>query len=326
MNAVALAIDEARALAGSIDVPEELPPSWRDGRSIAHLSPSAVNRFLLCPEDYRRYYLIGERPPASPAMICGKAVDKCLEQIYRLRIDGHEPGVGDALELYDAGWQDVVDGEQNGVQFTDDDPEDITRAIGRQGVEQFLSEIDPQLGTAVSTQREVVLTVSPSARWIVKGYIDLETEGGIDTVAPVDEATGEKGEPYQEQLGECVVDLKVKGKLIYRGQADTDLQASTYLLARAIEGRAADAFRFAQVGKPGKNRKQMSTSLVTTRRTRRQLRTTLVRYAQAAASIRAMYDAFGAERPWQFAEPTSWKCSQRYCSHWSRCPAGGGAL
>ncbi|MCA1679941.1 MAG: PD-(D/E)XK nuclease family protein [Actinobacteria bacterium] len=293
---------------------------------MAHLSPSAVNRFVLCPEDYRRYYLIGERPPASPAMICGKAVDECLGQIYRSRIDGQQPELSDALELYDAGWQAVLDGERNGVQFTDEDPEDITRAIGRQGVEKFWAEIDPQLGTPLSVQREIALSISPAARWIVKGYLDLETVGGTDTVTPVDEATGEKGDPYQEQLHECVVDLKVKGKLVHQGQADTDLQASTYLLARAIEGRAADAFRFAQVGKPGKNRKQMTTALVTTRRTRRQLRTTLVRYAQAAASIRAMYDTFGAERPWQFADPTAWKCSGRYCSYWSRCPAGGGAL
>lgn len=65
----------------------------------------------------------------------------------------------------------------------------------------------------------------------------------------------------------------------------------------------------------------MTTALVTTGRTRRQLCTTLVRYAQAAASIRAMYDTFGAERPWQFSDPTGWKCSGRYCSHWSRYPS-----
>ena len=218
MNAVATTADEAGALARSIDVPEELPPSWRDGRPIAHLSPSAVNKFVLCPEDYRRYYLIGERPPASPAMICGKAVDHCLGQIYRSRIDGQQPELSDALQLYDAGWQVVLDGEKNGVKFTDEDPEDITRAIGRQGVERFWSEIDPQLGTALSVQREIVLSVSPAARWIVKGYIDLETVGGTDTVAPVDEATGEKGEPYQEQLHECVVDLKVKGKLVQQAR------------------------------------------------------------------------------------------------------------
>ena len=66
-------------------------------------------------------------------------------------------------------------------------------------------------------------------------------------------------------------------------------------------------------------------SLVTTRRSAGQLRTALVRIAQAASQIATYYERFGPDEPWGFADPAGWKCSARYCAHHRRCP-GGGAL
>jgi hypothetical protein len=68
----------------------------------------------------------------------------------------------------------------------------------------------------------------------------------------------------------------------------------------------------------------MSAALLTTQRTRGQLRSSLARVALAASQIDACYQRFGPDRPWGFADPTSWKCSPRYCSHWDGCPGGAG--
>ena len=55
-----------------------------------------------------------------------------------------------------------------------------------------------------------------------------------------------------------------------------------------------------------------------------QLRGTLARIAQAASQIAALYERFGPDEPWGFADPIGWKCAPRYCRHHARCPGGAG--
>ena len=59
--------DSATALAARIAVPRRLPARY-DGQPLRHLSPSSYTRFLLCPEDWRRHYLLGERFAPNGAM------------------------------------------------------------------------------------------------------------------------------------------------------------------------------------------------------------------------------------------------------------------
>ena len=121
------------------------------------------------------------------------------------------------------------------------------------------------------------------------------------------------------------MDYKVKGgDAINQAKADRDPQASLSLAGRWLEGQPADQFVFAQVLRPGRRRKGMSTSLVRTTRTVGQLRATLARIALAASQIHAHSEQLGADRPWGFADPTGWRCSPRYCEHWAGCPGGAG--
>jgi cell filamentation protein len=55
-----------------------------------------------------------------------------------------------------------------------------------------------------------------------------------------------------------------------------------------------------------------------------QLRGVLARLALAASQIAACYERYGPDQPWGFADPTSWKCSPRFCHAWASCPGGKG--
>lgn len=158
---------------------------------------------------------------------------------------------------------------------------------------------------SANNQRE---TGRDSLEWTVLCYLDLETL---------------KQQPGGEPIP-AVVDFKVKGSPIGQDQADSDPQAGLYLAGRWLEGSPATGLLFAQIVKPGKRRKQMSASLVGTRPTPGQLRGVLARLALAASQIAGAHERYGPDQPWGFADPTSSKCSPRWCVHWSGCPGGAG--
>jgi hypothetical protein len=122
----------------------------------------------------------------------------------------------------------------------------------------------------------------------------------------------------------AIVDYKVKTTPLSQQRADHDPQASLYLAGRWLEADPASEFSFAQIAKPGRRRKQISATLITTTRTPGQLRGALARIAQAASQIHACHERYGPDGPWGFADPSGWKCSTRYCHHHARCPGGAG--
>ena len=79
----------AAALAARIQIPRRLPIR-HDGEPLRHLSHSSYTRFLLCPEDWRRHYLKGERFPATGPMFLGGSVDAALTAYYQRILDHHD--------------------------------------------------------------------------------------------------------------------------------------------------------------------------------------------------------------------------------------------
>jgi hypothetical protein len=128
----------------------------------------------------------------------------------------------------------------------------------------------------------------------------------------------------QINLSDCGVAPECRQLPRSDNRADSDPQAGLYLAGRWLEDYPADELRFAQIAKPGKRRKNMAPSLAPTSRTTGQLRAVLARLALAASQIGACYERYGPDQPWGFADPTSWKCSPRYCHAWARCPGGRG--
>jgi len=84
-------------LAARIHIPTRLPVRY-DGQPLRHLSHSSYSKFLLCPDDWRRHYLKGERTPPSAAMFLGARVDDALTSYYRRRVEHGETLTLDQLQ------------------------------------------------------------------------------------------------------------------------------------------------------------------------------------------------------------------------------------
>ncbi|HET6864722.1 MAG TPA: PD-(D/E)XK nuclease family protein [Solirubrobacteraceae bacterium] len=300
----------AADLAARIALPVKLPER-HDGEPLRHLSPSSYSLWVSCPEAWRRRYIKGEKPPPSGSMFLGSRVDDALSAYHRRILEhGDRLALGQLLDLYREMWQAELDAEREkrGIDWHEDLPERAAFELGRQAIELAMAELVPHLGEPVEVQRRLEFTLAPGLEWTVLCYLDLET---------VKPQAG--GDPIH-----AVVDFKVKGSPIGQDQADSDPQAGLYLAGRWLEGRPAKGLLFAQIAKPGKRRKQMSASLIGTTRTAGQLRGVLARVALAASQIAAAYERYGPDRAWGFADPTGWKCSPRWCSHWRHCPGGAG--
>ena len=315
MSAVAAPTPAARPptgaeLAARIQIPRRLPIRY-DGERLQHLSHSSYSKFLLCPDDWRRHYLKGDRTAPSAHMFLGGRVDDALSTYYRHQLTHGEHLTLDQLQdAYRDHWVNELDAEQSklGISWDYELDEQGAFQMGLQAVELTFRELVPRLGRPVAVQRELSYALAPGLEWTIQGFLDLETVRADDS-----------GEAVP-----AIVDYKVKNTLHSQLKADHDPQAGLYLAGRWLAGQPAEHFAFAQIGKPGKRRKTMNTSFVVTRRTVSELRATLVRMAQAASQIAALYERYGPDEPWGFADPSGWKCSHRYCGHYTRCPGGGG--
>ena len=301
----------AAALASRIEIPRRLPPRSDDGEPIRHLSHSSYALWVTCKDAWRLRYLQQRREPTSGAMFLGSRVDDALTLYHRRILEhGNRLDLAQVIDAYRDLWRTTLEAEERerGVDWSDIHPH-AAFELGVQALELTFAQLVPRLGEPVAVQRRLEFTLAPGlTEWTVVCYLDLETRSRTLTGEPLDR----------------VVDYKVKGSLIGQPTADRDPQASLYLAGRWLEGRPVAEFVFAQIAKPGRQRKQMSAALITTRRTHGQLRAALARIALAAAEIDAYYRRFGPDRPWGFADPTSWKCSERFCSAWSSCPGGAG--
>jgi hypothetical protein len=266
---------------------------------------------VVCRESWRRYYLCGERSAPTGSMFLGRQVDEAITLYYRRILEhGDQLGVDQVKDAFWDGWKAAAEAERDqlGIAWEEDLGEERAFKLGLDAIDLSFSELIPRLGEPVAVQRRLEYTLAPGLEWSVLGFIGLEavqrdTEGNETPI---------------------IVDYKVKTTPLTQPKADHDFQPAVYLAGRWLEGNPAAAFTFAQIAKPGPRRREMAASLVSTNRSIGQLRGALVRIAQAAREIVACYETFGPEEPWGFADPGSWKCSERYCEAWHSCPGGAG--
>ena len=237
----------AAELAARIQVPRRLPVRY-DGQPMQHLSHSSYSKFLLCPDDWRRHYLKGERTPPSAAMFLGGRVDDALCTYYRQLLEHGQTLTLDQLcDAYRDHWTRELAAEhaKRGVRWDAELDEPRAFTVGLDALALTLAELVPQIGRPVAVQRKLEYALAPGLQWTIQAYLDLET------LQPAPDG----GEPVP-----AIVDYKVKSTLHSQAKADHDPQAGLYLAGRWLAGDPAAEFSFAQIGKPGTRRKQMSSA------------------------------------------------------------------
>ena len=158
----------AAELAARIQVPRRLPPRY-DGQPLQHLSHSSYNRFVLCPEDWRRRYVLGEKTAPSGPMFLGRQVDDAITLYYRHILDhGERLSVDQLKDAFWDGWKAAAEAEreQLGIAWETDLREDSAVKLGLDAVELTFSELIPHLGEPVAVQRKVEYTLAPGLEWL----------------------------------------------------------------------------------------------------------------------------------------------------------------
>src|SRR3954467_14699304 len=187
----AAAPESATALAARFAAPRRLPARY-DGQPLRHLSPSSYTRFLLCPEDWRRHYLLGERFAPNAAMFLGRRVDDALTLYYRQLLERHEALTLEQLrDAYRDRWfeQLEVEQQQRGINWEPDLDEQAAFQIGLDALELTCAELIPKLGRPVAVQRQLEYTLAPGLDWAVQCLLGLETlrkDGGQAVPTVVD--------------------------------------------------------------------------------------------------------------------------------------------
>jgi hypothetical protein len=186
--------DVAAELASRIAIPKQLPPNYK-GQPLRHLSHSAVTRYRLCPEDFRRSYICGEWGPPSGEQFVGNRVDDAITGYYDRMLHGETLELEQLKDLFNDIWKQQVayERERNaGVQWPADLGAEKAHKIGLQAVDLTLSELVPRLGRPLAVQRKFELKIDPSLDWTIVGTVDL------DTVREQTVFVTETGEPYSE--------------------------------------------------------------------------------------------------------------------------------
>lgn len=266
-------------MATELEVPRTLP--------VAHLSVSSIKTYLDCSLAWYRKYVLREYEPPNGPMILGSSVGAAEGHAHQEQIDtGQRPGVDDVLDLFSDELDERIAREE--IDWRDDTPGSLKDA-GIGAVQAYESTVAP-LVHPVSVEREFQLSFE-GVEWNVTGYLDLEEEDG------------------------AVCDLKVKGRKLNPAEARTDIQPTTYLLARRAEGVPAPEFRYHTMVRT----KTPYAEIIPTTRTDGQLDALADRLLLIASEIdwRLEHDV------WQGAVPGSWRCSEKFCGYWPTCKFGG---
>lgn len=295
MSATAPAAPRAAASPAVLEAPRRLPQRrygkrWR----LDVLSPASVRTFEMCPEKFRRRYLLGEREPANLAMALGSVVGDALAHHFQGQMRGTPLGPKDlddlVLELFAAKIAEAVIGAE-------EDP-DTAREQCRSGVADYVVEMAPRI-SPISVERRASFRLSEGHEWSFQCYFDIECD-------------------------EEVPDVKFGRWPVSEARAARDLQATAYAYLRWAEGRRARfVFHSGLLEAPEEGPRWRE---VPAPRTIAQFRGFERRIASVARQIAHLDRTEPGE--WPLSSDLGWWCAPRQgtegCPYWASCPVGGG--
>lgn len=249
-----------------------------------YLSPSQLETYCRCPEQYRRRYIEGEIIPPGIAILKGKGFHVGAETNMRQKIDSHEDLP--ASEIVDAAVSGFETEAAGGYLLTADESEsdvgqakDSLAAMAECHAEQQAPDYQPVL---------------------VEQRVRIELPGARDLLGIVDLA---------DDLGR-VTDFKTAGRKKRQEDADTSVQLTTYAAAyHAVRGEPPKSLRLDSVvqTRAGKTYRD----LLETQRSEPDLIALANRINAIASGVEA-----GNFPP---TTPGAWWCSPRWCGYWATC-------
>lgn len=169
------------------------------GNPLPHLSYSRVNRYLLCPEQYRLYYVEGLRPEVESASLhFGQLIHQALAAYFQSQQD--------PMEIFRERWQEVKEKE---LRYSHRESWQTLNDRGQLLLKKFVDEEVPRLKNVTASEKPFKLNVS---------NLDVPFVGIIDLVAEVD---GES----------TVIDFKTAGASYQEHEVQLSDQLSSYQLA-----------------------------------------------------------------------------------------------
>lgn len=251
---------------------------------IEHLSYSSISTYLLCPESWRRRYILKEKTLTATALVFGSAVHNTIEACIQ--------GGGSLQERWHENWaaQVAQDGEiEWGTDTAGSMAADGERILSTPAVldmiEQVRRNYDPTREHSI--ERRVELRV-PGVPIPIIGYIDIITRDGVPG------------------------DFKTASRMWAADKASQEMQPLVYLAALNQAGIHDHdwRFRFFVITKNSRP----TAKVFETQRSPTEVLTGLF------PTIQQVWADIQAER---FPKVTTgWKCSPKYCEYWPTCQGG----
>lgn len=182
---------------------DELPGS----ANTPHLSHSRANRYLLCPQQYRLYYLENLRPKVpSASLVFGQIVHQALAALFQK--------TGDPVKCFGESWGML---KAVPLDFNQKSSWEKLKASGEGLLTKFVSEEFPRLSEVTAVERAFTLSITS---------LDLPFIGIIDLVGKLD---GKR----------TVVDWKTAASAFDEHEAAMSDQLTAYKLAEPETERLA---------------------------------------------------------------------------------------
>ena len=250
---------------------------------IDHLSYSSISSYLMCARGWRFHYLDKIQTPTAPALIFGSAFHNTLEEHVKTAFATDRVPVVDRWSRH---WAAQLEQE---IDWGNDTPEDMADL----GIKMFSDQdtialVDSLKPLVVEERPQIELKIEafvPGVPVPIIGYIDMIERDGIP----------------------C--DFKTSARSWNQDQADSEMQPTFYLAAlnqAGYLGNGSLLFRhyvFVKTKKPQ------------------------VQIWESARTVGDLFWLFGLIRDvWGGIEagifppnPSTWKCSPRYCEFWGIC-------
>lgn len=256
-----------------------------------YLSYSSINTYLTCPEHWRRKYIMGEKPPATPALIFGSAIHGTIERAITERHNGQALlGFTPLNTIWQNIWAEKVRAEE--VEWGADTPElhfnEGLRILGTPDVKRLVdSALVHSDEAGLFMERKITLRV-PGVPVPIIGYVDILHH---------DDVPG---------------DFKTSSAAWSMEKAREELQPLFYLAALNQMGHAVPGLRF---------RHHVITKTKTVKVQTLECQRTWDEIFWLFDLIRRVWE--GIEREVFPYHPDAWLCSARYCAYWHSCRGKG---